>query len=467
AAPATADRSKLPEVGTLAPLDFPAIERATLSNGMKVFFARRTAVPTVSLRISFDAGSGADPKGALGTQSLLLQLMDQGTKALNSSELARARERLGAAIRGFGDADTTSFQLDAVTPNLAPSLALLADYVLHPALDPKELERVRTQQLTAIANEFNSPGGLAGRVLAPALYGKDHPYGNPPSGTGNPAMVKTMTTDQLGAFHRRWLRPDTAKVYVVGNTTLAQVTKLLEANFGGWKAPTDPAPTKDYSAALPALSPRIILVDRPGAPQSMILGGRVLGVTGRDDQLALQSANDVLGGNFLGRINMDLRESKGWSYGAFSMVNQPLGRSSFRVQAPVQSDKTGESIAEIRKQIGEFVTTKGITPEELKWTTNGSTRELPGSFETSDAVLGGVASIVKLGRPDTYYETLATRYGAMTPQTLDQAARAQLGDGGMVFVVVGDAAKVRPQLDSLGLPVEMANPVDTAAPKGE
>lgn len=467
AAPATADRSKLPEVGTLAPLDFPAIERATLSNGMKVFFARRTAVPTVSLRISFDAGSGADPKGALGTQSLLLQLMDQGTKALNSSELARARERLGAAIRGFGDADTTSFQLDAVTPNLALSLTLLADYVLHPALDPKELERVRTQQLTAIANEFNSPGGLAGRVLAPALYGKDHPYGNPPSGTGNPAMVKTMTTDQLGAFHRRWLRPDTAKVYVVGNTTLAQVTKLLEANFGGWKAPTDPAPTKDYSAALPALSPRIILVDRPGAPQSMILGGRVLGVTGRDDQLALQSANDVLGGNFLGRINMDLRESKGWSYGAFSMVNQPLGRSSFRVQAPVQSDKTGESIAEIRKQIGEFVTTKGITPEELKWTTNGSTRELPGSFETSDAVLGGVASIVKLGRPDTYYETLATRYGAMTPQTLDQAARAQLGDGGMVFVVVGDAAKVRPQLDSLGLPVEMANPVDTAAPKGE
>ncbi|MDE2437254.1 MAG: insulinase family protein [Sphingomonadales bacterium] len=467
-APATKpDRSKLPEVGQLTALDFPAIERATLTNGMKIYFARRTAVPTVTVRISFDAGSGADPKDALGTQSLLLQLMDQGTTTLNSTELARARERLGVAIHGMADVDTTSFQMDAVTPNLAPSLALLSDYILRPALDPKELERMRAQQLTAIANEFNSPGALAGRVLMPALYGTGHPYGNPPSGSGDPKVVKALTRDQLVKFHARWFRPDTAKIFVVGDTTLAAVTRLLEANFGRWKAPRMVPPVKDYSAPIPALSQRIILVDRPGAPQSMIYAGRVLGLRGSDDQLPLQSANDVLGGNFLGRINTDLRETKGWSYGAYSMISQPLDRETFRVQAPVQSDKTGESIVEIRKQIGEFLTTKGVTPEELKWTTNGSIRELPGSFETSDAVLGGIASIVKLGRPDNFYGTLASRYGAMTVTQLDQAARAQLGDGSLVYVVVGDAAKVRPQLEPLGLPIEVANPVDTGAATGE
>ncbi len=467
AAPEKADRSKLPEVSELAPLDFPTIERATLSNGMKVFFARRSTVPTVTVRVSFDAGSGADPKDALGTQSLLLQLMDQGTTSLDAGELARVRERLGATIRASADVDTTSFQLDAVTPNLAPSLSLLADFILHPALDPKELERMRAQQLTTIAGEFNNPGALAGRVLMPALYGAAHPYGNPPSGTGDPKVVKALTRDQLVSFHQTWFRPDTAKVFVVGNTTLAQVTKLLEANFGKWKAPAAPAPTKDYSAPLPEFKSRIILVDRPGAPQSMILAGRVLGVKGTDNQLALQSANDVLGGNFLGRINMDLRETKGWSYGAFSRISLPLDRSSFRVQAPVQSDRTGESIEALRKQIGDFLTTKGITPEELKWTTNGSTRELPGSFETSTGVLNGITSIVKLKWPDNYFETLAGRYAAMTPDMLDQAARSQLGDGGLVYVVIGDAAKVRPQLDKLGLPVEVAKPVDSEAPKGE
>ncbi|MBS0482747.1 MAG: insulinase family protein [Proteobacteria bacterium] len=464
---AKADRSKLPEVGKLAALEFPAIERATLSNGMQVFFARRAAVPTVSVRISFNAGSGADPKDALGTQSLLLHLMDQGTTTLNSTELARARERLGVAIRGTADIDTTSFQMDAVTPNLAPSLSLLADYILHPALDAKELERVRTQQLTTIANEFNNPTSQAARVLLPALYGAAHPYGNPPSGTGDPKVVKALTRDDLAAFHARWFRPDTAQVFIVGDTTLAQVTRLLEANFGNWKAPKIAPPAKDYSAALPELKPRIVLIDRPGAPQSTIYAGRLIGAKGKDDQLALQSANDVLGGNFLGRINSDLRETKGWSYGVSSFITQPLDRETFRVHAPVQSDKTGESIIAIRKQISDFLTTRGVTAEELQWTTNGSIRELPGSFETSGAVLGGIASIIKLGRPDNYYQTLAARYGALTTADLDRAARTQIGDGSMVYVVVGDAAKVRPQLDATGLPVETANPVDSGAPKGE
>ncbi len=464
---AAVDRSRLPDVGTLAPLTFPRIERSTLSNGMKVYFARRSAVPVVSVRLSFDAGFSADPKDALGTQSLLLQLMNEGTQTLDSTHLAQARERLGASIGGSADLDQTAFQLDAVTPNLAPSLALLADYVLHPALAPAELDRVRSQQLARIAAELNDPGSLARRVLMPALYGAQHPYGIPPTGTGDPKVVKALTRNQLLAFHRQWFRPDTASVIVVGNTSLAEVTRLLEANFGAWKAPKTLPPVKDYAKQLPDLKPRILLVDRPGAPQSMILGARLIALRGSDDQVTLQSANDVLGGNFLGRINMNLRENKGWSYGAFSTVTQPLDRAMFRVAAPVQSDKTGESIAEIRKEISGFLGNKGVTGDELTWTTNGSTRELPGSFETSGAVLGGVATIVKLHRPDNYYETLPARYAAMTTDQLDHAAHQQFGDGSLLYVVVGDAAKVRPQLEPLGLPIELANPVDSATPKGE
>lgn len=456
AAPAVLpDRSKLPDVGALTPLDFPTIERATLSNGMEVFFARRAAVPVVSVRLSFDAGFAADPKSALGTQALLLRLMNEGTEKLDSTELARARERLGASIRGFADVDTTSFQLDTVTPNLAPSLSLLSDYVRRPALAPAELERVRAQQLAAIKSELNNPGPIANRVLQPLLYGKDHPYGIPPSGTGDPAVVQQLGRDALKGFHDTWFRPDRARIFVVGSTTLPEVKRLLEASFGDWKAPATPAPAKNFNVTIPAQAERIVLVDRPASPQSLILAGKVINAKGTDDLLTLRSANDILGGNFLSRLNMNLRETKGWSYGVGSGIGGALDRVTFRIQAPVQADKTGDSIAEIRKDLTAFLTTKGVSAEELGWSTTGSARELPGSFETSADVLGGLVNIITYKRPDTWYETLAARYGKMTASELDNAARQMsLGDG-LVYVVVGDAKVVEPQLKPLGLPVEV------------
>ena len=442
-------------MGDPQPLDFPEIERATLSNGMQVFFARRSAVPVVSVRVAFDAGFAADPKQALGTQSLLLRLMNEGTEKLNSTELARARERLGAGIAASADTDTTSFQLDAVAPNLAPSLALLADYIRRPALAPAELERVRAQQLAAISAEMKEPRSISSRVLIPLLYGEDHPYGIPPSGTGDPAVVGRLTRDELAGFHSSWFRPDRAKIFVVGDTDLAAATRLLEASFGDWRSPAEAPPVKNFSAPVPVQGERIILVDRPASPQSMIYAGRVLDRKGTDDLLDLETANDVLGGNFLSRINMNLRETKGWSYGVRSAVSEPLDRSLFTLRAPVQTDRTGESIAEIRRELKAFLAAKGVTATELGWSTSGSARELPGLFETSSDVLGGVAKIVLYNRPDTYYEALAARYKAMTSAEVDAAARtAKIGEG-LVYVVVGDAAKVKPQLDRLGLPVEV------------
>ena len=450
------DRTKLPPVGALASLTFPTIEHATLSNGIKVYLARRPAVPVLSVRVAFDAGYAADPAAARGTQSLLLRLMNEGTRSLDSSALAKARERLGADIRGASNADTTWFQLEALTPNLPASLALLSEYVRQPALAPAELERVRAQQLAAISAELNEPRAIAQRVLLPVLYGSGHPYAAAASGAGDPAVVGRLTTTDLSAFHRRWFRPDKASIFVVGDTTLPVLTRLLEASFGDWPAPAEPAPVKDFTVPVPAQASRIILVDRPASPQSMIYAGEVLDAKGTDDLLALKSANDVFGGNFLSRMNTNLRETKGWSYGVASGVSDPIERASFRLIAPVQADRTGDSIAEIRKDLSAFLGPKGITPDELQWTTNGSARELPGSFETNDSVLEAVMKIARYNRPENFYETLAARYRTMTTAQLDTAARTTINPDKMVYVVVGDAAKVRPQLDALGLPVEVA-----------
>ncbi len=450
-----ADRSKLPEMEELKPLDFPDIERATLSNGMEVYFARRDAVPVVNVEIQFDAGYAADPKDRLGLQSMMLQLMDEGTTSLNSTELAIAKERLGAALYANADADTTTVGLAAMEPNLAPSLDLMADYVRNPAFAPSELERVRTQQLTRISNELNNPGAIGQRALAPELFGTDHPYGIPPTGTGDPAVVTTLTREELTDFHRVWIRPDLARVFIVGDTTLAESVKLLEASFGDWTAPGVPIPKKDFSAPIPSQESRIILINRPNSPQSVIMAGRVLEQKGTDDLLVLGSANEVFGGSFLSRINMNLRETKGWSYGVRSILRQPLDRTSFMLYAPVQADRTGDSIAELRKDLAAYTGREGVKADELERLINGNVRELPGRFETSRAVLGGIENIIDYGRPDNYYETLAARYSGLTAEQLDAEARANLRGDDLVYVIVGDAKIVAPQLDQLGLPVEI------------
>ena len=453
-ATAAVDRSKFPEIGALASLDFPAIERTTLANGIPVYFARRTAVPKVQVSVSFDAGYAADPKDALGTQSLMLSVMDEGTRTRNSIQIAEESERLGAALSSSASLDRTSFNLSALTANLGPSLALMADIVRNPAFDPQEVDRVRAQQLARIAAELTQPQGLAARILPAKLFGPDHPYGIPNSGTGNAEVVKALTPDQLAAFHRRWLRPDTARIFVVGDTTLAALKPLLEANFGNWPSNRMARPVKDFSKPVPVPQPRIYLVDRPNSPQSVIVAGHVLDAKGRDDLVKLRTANEILGGSFLSRLNTDLRETKGWAYGVRSGISGNENQVAFTFQAPVQADRTGDSIRVFQSQLSDFLGPKGVTPAELTRTVNGNVRELPGSFETSGDVLGGIANIVNLDRPDDYYETLAQKYQSLTTAEIDATGRAKIDPRKIIYVVVGDAKKVRPQLDGIGLPVE-------------
>jgi zinc protease len=448
------DRSTLPPVGELTPLDFPKIERATLSNGMEVYFAKRSAVPAVQMTVSFDAGSAADPANALGTQSLMLALMDEGTATRSSVQIAEESERLGATISTGATVDRTNINLFAVTPNLAPSLDLLADIIRNPAFAPAEVERLRGQQLARISAELTQPQGLAGRILPVKLWGENHPYGRASSGTGTPETVKKLDRNALSAFHKMWLRPDTARIFVAGNTSLTTLVPLLEKSFGTWAKPATPKPVKNFSAPVPVPTSKIYLVDRPNSPQSLIVGGKVLDAKGSDDLVTLRAANDILGGAFLSRLNMDLRETKGWSYGVRSGIGSQEQRISYSISAPVQADRTGDSIKALRTQINDFLTTRGVTAEELERTMNGNIRELPGSFETAGDVLGGVTSIINLKRPDNYYATLAEKYKTVTAASIDATGRAAIDPNKLIFVVVGDAKVVRPQLDGIGLPVE-------------
>ncbi|MEQ1867492.1 MAG: pitrilysin family protein, partial [Micropepsaceae bacterium] len=355
------DRSKLPDMGSLAPLDFPTIERGKLTNGIPVIFAKRSSVPTAIISVSFDAGYAADPKSALGTQSLMLSLMTEGTTSKTSTQLAEAQERLGAGITTAASLDRTAVSLSALTPNLGQSIDLLADVVRNPAFEASEVERLRGQQLSRISAEFNNPNAIGTRILLPALYGAAHPYGVPPSGLGDPAVVAKVSRDDLIAFHQAWLRPETARIVVVGDTSLGEVTALLEKAFGTWTAPSAAAGKKSFTAAIPKAKKRIIVVDRPKSPQSVILAGEVLDAKGSDDLVTLLAANEIYGGNFLSRINMNLRETKGWSYGVRSNVSTNIESVPFIITAPVQSDKTGPSAKELIDELTAYLGSKGTT----------------------------------------------------------------------------------------------------------
>lgn len=457
--PFVTPREPMPSVGEIADLDFPDVERARLSNGVEIVYARRGAIPATYVAIDFDAGVSADPQDGYGTQRLMLSVMTAGADGLDAMEIAEEQERLGATIGAFGTVDRSSFTLAALSANLGRSLDLFADVVIRPDFEESEVRRLRDQQLAQVAAEATQPNGLAQRALAPLIYGENHPYGRPVSGLGSVASVGAIDRAALANFHQRWIRPETARIFVVSDRPLAEVRRLLEARFGGWRAAAGvEVGRKDFSAPIPEPRSRIVIVDRPQSPQSVIYAGAVLPISGSDDVLALNAANEVLGANFLSRINTEIRERRGWSYGLSGVVGLREFRSPYIVNAPVQADRTGDSIRVLIEQINAFNSANGVTESEHLRTINGNIRQLPGAYETAASILGALRSNDLYDRPDDYWERVAARYRAMSAADMDAAARAVIDPSQFVWVVVGDAAVVRPQLEGLGLPVEVVQP---------
>ena len=450
-------KREVPSLGDPAPLDFPDVQHVRLSNGIPVAYAQRTTVPVTQIGLAFDAGFAADQPGARGLQNLTLSLLDEGADGMTSQQLAEEEERLGAQIAASGSADRSNVTLSALSANLAPSLDLLADIVQRPTFDAGELERVRTQVLTAISQAQKDPQSIASRTLPGLLYGETHPYGS--TELGDPNAVAAFSRAHLESFRQHWLRPDNVEIFVVSNLPLAAVQTQLERSFGSWAPPSAPKGQKNFGdrPARPSAE-KIVLIDRPGSPQSYIMAGQVTPIDPRGELAAISGANDILGGTFLSRINMNLRETKGWSYGVRGSVQLNANVVPYVVAAPVQADRTADSIRELRSDIRGFLTSKGVTDEELERTIANRIKALPGQFETSSAVLSAMASNALYGRPDNYHELLADKYRAQTKATLDAALREAVDPGAFVWIVVGDAAKVRPQLKKLGLPVEEVQP---------
>ena len=446
------DRSTgVPAVTTFPDLTFPAVQRGKLKNGIEVILAERHAIPVTHVQLQFDAGYAGDQGRKLGTASFTASMLDEGSKTLDSIEIAKRGEHLGALIRNSAGLDSSSSSLNALNSDLPASLELFADVVRNPAFRDADIERIRAQWLAEIGQEKTQPGGMALRTLPPLLYGKDHAYGIPFTGTGTEAAIKSLTAADLVAFQNDYLRSDNVKIFVAGDTTLATILPLLDKAFGDWAAPSSAVPKKNLAHVDAQKKPRVFLINRADSPQSLILAGSLAPSTTAPDYLPVQTANAVFGGTFTSRLNMNLRENKRWSYGARSSVQDALGQRPLLLQAPVQTDKTAESVSEALKEVRSVASDNPPTTAEIDKIKAQRVRALPGSYETSAAVLGALATNQLYGRPDNYVPTLKQNIEAQTQAQVDAAAKEIFVPNSLTWVVVGDLSKIEKPVRALGI----------------
>lgn len=448
-----ADRSALPVVAETPELVWPAVETAELSNGVDVVFVRRDAVPVVEMQLVFDAGYAADAVegGQVGLNSFTMNMLDEGAGRMDALEIAAEAERLGANLSTGSGLDQSTVTLSALRSNLRPSLDLMATVVTDPTFADEDIERIREQTLNGIQQEMANPIAIALRMLPPEMYGEGHAYSVPFTGSGTPEAVEGFTRDDLVAHQRDWLRPDNATMFVVGDTTLDEIVPMLERAFRRWDAPSTPLPQKNLARVDNADSARIILVDRPNSPQSLILAG-LIGPEGTVENPEVYAAmNDAIGGSFSARVNMNLREDKGWSYGAQTLLWGARGQRPWIVYAPVQTDRTADSLAELQREFTEFTSTNPATPEELERSINNNTRSLPGQFETAAAVRGSLVNSHNLGRDWDFPATLTDRYRSLDLDEVREAGQEVVHPNELVWLIVGDVAQIEDSIRELDL----------------
>ncbi|MCC3861702.1 M16 family metallopeptidase [Pseudemcibacter aquimaris] len=446
----TADRSAMPDMTSTSAIKLPPLQTATLENGIEVVLAERRTVPTVTLAMRFDAGSVTDHPAKDGIADFTFGNMNEGTKSLESLDFADRKTMLGARI-GFGNGlDSSNISLSALKKNLTESIELWADVIRNPGFRPVDIERDRSLTLASLENAKMSPGSIAGNLMSTVLYGSDHVYSGRTIAEKEEA-IKSIKLQDLQDFHDLWIRPDNAKIYVVGDTTLEKIVEELNNAFGDWENPNRAKGDKNLTDAAYAEETRIILVDRPGAVQSIIQAAHLVSPSTDDNAFNINAMNDILGGEFTSRINMNLREDKGWSYGAGSYVSQAIRQRSFRISTSVQTDKTALSMQEILKELKEYQNDRPPTDEEMMLMVKGQTLPLPGRFATNTSLINYIMSNEHYGRPYNYAETLAGKYTALTPEVLQQTAKENLRPDAMYWVIVGDLSKIEQNIRDLNL----------------
>jgi len=449
AAQAGADRSKAPALGTPPELRLPKLQRATLANGMKVILAERHDVPLVNLWMATDAGYAADQFTNPGTAKLVGALLIDGTRTRTALEINDQVGLLGAQLGGYSNLDFSYVRLSALKARLDPSLELFADVVLNPSFPEADFKREQKLQLDAIEQEQKEPFSMALRVFPRLLYGPGHAYGSALTGSGTAASVRKITRDDLVKFHETWYRPNYSTLVVVGDTTLAEITSKLEKLFAGWKPGEVPA--KNVTTVPLPSKPVVYLVDKPGASQSLILAGDPAVPPDTPQEIAIQAMNDDIGGTFSSRLNMDLREDKHWAYFSHSVLCCARAQRPFLIFAPVQTDKTKESLAEVNKDLRAFLTDQPVTSQEVAQIQANETLSLPGSRETLNSVGSSITDLIQFRWPDNYYDTMAGKIRALKTNDLDQAAKQVIHPDKLVWVVVGDRAKIEAGIRELGI----------------
>ena len=444
------DRSTgIPVVGEAPKVSFDSLEKATLSNGLKVILANRTAVPVVRMQLLVDAGYAADQSVKAGTANLAMSMLDEGTQSLDALEISTKLAEMGTNLSAGASLDSSVVSLNTLKENLPASLDLFADVILNPTFPKAELERLKEQQLAAIAQEKSSPIGAGLRILPKLLYGGDHAYSAPFSGSGTEQSVASMTVDDLKNYHQTWLKADNATLIVAGDIQMPELLGLLEKSLS--KIPRGTVPKKNIADIEPRSDSIVYLLDRPGSEQSAIMATKMLPKYGFDGELPMQLMNEVLGASFNSRINMNLREDKGWAYGANTFIRNTQGQRPFIAYAPVQTDKTAESMLEIHKELKAIASDVPATADELGRSLDKRTLTLAGRWETAGAVAGDIATLVRYGLHESYWDSYVKNLRGITLDQVNDSAKQHMAPDRMMWLVVGDLSKIEDKVRDAGL----------------
>ena len=452
-----------PEPPTPAAFKPPAPVVYTATNGVTVWLVERHGLPIVSIAIAVPSGAANDPPGKGGLARITAQMLDEGAGARSAIDVSRDVDALGATLATTSDADTSTASLTVLKRNLQKGFAILGDVVARPRFEPKEWKRVHDLWQNSLKARASDPDATARVVFRAAVFGADHPYAHPWDGTS--ASAKAVTLDDVKSFHASAWRPERATIVVAGDVTKEELAPLLDASFSSWK----PAAK---SAALPIVTPpapkgpwpRVVLVDRPEAPQSVIAVVRP-GVAASDpDAPALDRVNGALGGSFTSRINQDLREEHGWSYGASSRISFSRGTGMIVAYAGVYTDKTGDALAALLKDIDELAK-KGLTQDEVDKTRAQARGELVEAYESVQSVVSRLATAAALGLGPDYEARASVARDQATAADLNKLAAKYFDPKDAIVVVVGPRAQVEPAIAAAGLPKPELRDADGAPVK--
>jgi zinc protease len=445
----TLDRKIVPALGDAPAVAFPTVQRTTLKNGLKVVLLERHATPIVNVALAVDAGYAADDPAKAGLAALALNLLDDGTSTRDGFKIVDELDALGARLSTRSSLDLSFVKLQALPASLTPSLQLMADVVLNPTFPADLVTLEKRRQMSNIGQEKADPRTVALRILPRLLYGTSHAYANPFTGSGDESTVDSITREDLLRWHRTWFQPNASTLIVTGDVTMAQLEPALAKAFGGWAR--GEAPKKSIGSVAKSAGGKVYLLDKPGAPQSVIVAAHVTERGGLPQDLAMETVLRNFGGMSTSRLNRNLRLDKHWSYGTQAAMPASRGPRPFYVVAPVQSDKTKEAMVEVAKELRGVAGERPLAGEEFQSIMRNQTLGLPGRFDNLDALERAAIDIVSLGYPDDYYASYAKNVRALDEKALADAAKVFIRPDEIVWLIVGDLEKVEAGIRELKL----------------